>query len=127
ADQWLARGRTGTQAVLHVLPGHFYREFFIVRVCAEPGISSSLPGVARSGRRRVAADGSGHSRRHISAATARFGVCAVWDHSDHGAHDWANPRALDYLQLFMAVDFFYQSSGWPGDMVPGAALCGRPS
>ena len=124
---WLA-GRAWTEALFHDLFGRVYREFFALRDGAESRPSSFLPRAARRGRRRAAADGSGHSGGHLSAATARFGVCAVRHYGHHGAHDRANAGRMDHFQLFLAVDFFHQSSrsAWPHGFWCGALSKIRP-
>ncbi len=127
ADQRLARRRLGTEALFHVLFGRLYGEFFALRYCAESRVSSFVSSAARRGRRRVAADGAGHSGRHFSAATARLGVCALWHHGDHGADHRSDPGRVDHLQLFLAVDFLHQSAGRHRHMVSGSALRRRSS
>ncbi len=49
---WLA-GAIWTQAVFHELPRYLYRELVALRCGSQSGFSSSLPGSARRGRRRV--------------------------------------------------------------------------
>ncbi len=93
---WLA-GTLGTEALLHVLPGGLYCEFFAVRYRAESRISSFLPRAAGRRRRRAAADGAGHSGGYVSAATARAGICTVWHYGHHGAYHRANSGRVDHL------------------------------
>ena len=127
SHQRLARRRDWTEALLHGVSGRLYCEFFAVRGGAESRASAFLSSAARRGRRRIAADGASHSGRHFSTATTRLGVCAVWHYGHHGAHDRTNSGRMDHLQLFLAMDFFHQSSGRSGHLVSGAALCRRSS
>ena len=59
-------------------------------------------------------------------ATKRVGVCTLWDHGAIMAPTIGpNPGWVDNLQLFLALDFFYQSPCRHGHMVPGEALYRR--
>ena len=106
-DQWLARQHLRTKALFHGLFSYLYGQFPALRLRAESRVSASLPCAARRGRRRASAHGSSHPGRHFSASSARLGICAVWHYRHHGTHDRSNPRRLDHIQLFLALDFFH--------------------
>ena len=86
----------------------FTVEFAALRNRAQPWSSAVLSRVARRGRRRLAADGAGDSRRHFSAGKTRPGVFALRHHSGVRASDRTNFGRLDDGQLLLALDFLYQ-------------------
>ena len=91
-----------------------------------------LPRSARRGRRRIAAQRAGDSRRHVSSRQTRHGICGLWHGGGHGAGDRPNSGRMDHRQLHLALDFLHQYSGRnsfdPAHLAPdsGSALLQAP-
>ena len=78
----LGRQRDRAQEFLHALHRDLHRQFLLVRHRPHARPTAALPGVSRSGRRRLAADGAGHHGRFLRAVEARprfslYGLVAV--------------------------------------------------
>ncbi len=88
-----------TQAFLHELRCAVHDQFVLVRVRAQSPDADRLPNSSGCGRRRLAAERAGHSRRYFSSREARHGIRRLWRGGGHGSGHWSHARRLDHRQL----------------------------
>ena len=99
------------QAFLHGLCRAVHDQFVSVRVRAQSPHADHLPHSSGRGRRRLAAERAGHSRRYFRSRQARHGICRLWHRGGHGAGHRSDARRLDHRQFQLALDFLHQYPG----------------
>src|SRR5215469_12056105 len=126
ADQRLTRGNARAQAVLHGMSVYFHRKFVSVWHHAETRGADTISGVAGHRRWRCSTHGTGDSSRYIPAPKTRLGLCPVRNHCSGRANDRPDARRMDYVQLFVALDFLHQYSCWDRHASSALSRFGRP-
>ena len=132
SHQRLACGHLWAQAVFHGVSRDLHRKLDFMRADTELRPSAHVPRAARCRRRRSSTDGTSHHGRHFPSRKARACICPVWNNRRGGADDWTDPGRVDYVQLFLALDFSHQFPGWHNDVgsrpspYRGSTLSGPP-
>ncbi len=106
---WLA-SLFEAKTLLSPVHSALHAQFVVLRRRSDSGGPDRVPGDPGSRRGRTPADGPVHSGRYRSASAAWHGLRAVRNHRHPGAHHRPDAWRLDYGQLFLALDFLYQSS-----------------
>ena len=101
-----------TQKFLHVLRCALHRQFFSLRICAEPGLAGFLPRVAGRGRRSASAGVAGNSGGKFSARKTGTGNGVLRNGRGARSGHRANAGRMDHGQLQLALDFLHQHSSW---------------
>src|SRR5579871_6429434 len=108
ADHRISGEPVRPKAILPDMHPLFYDQLVFVRHGADARVPAPVSYRPRRIWRRLAAHGAGHSGRHVSTASTRPCVRAVWRDCSVRPRTWANAWRLDYGQLFMALDFLHQ-------------------